>query len=206
MFYLLRKSIIPIVAVSLAACTTTTSLIVKVDSKVQCCNSMAEFKYDALPLGKAVAFVLNNESPVFGFETGKSYFKAFALQPSAQVKELRISSQPTGSIGFETEAYSQAFCARAIFLDESFNPISANDSIPKYARGFWSSAFISQFAIPENARFVVLHTNPKTYAHSAVRYTTGGGYMVGNTYVFEAGGEPIFHPCGPVADASVELL
>lgn len=202
MKYLAR--ILGAASVVLAGCTTTASLTAKVDAKSPCCKSMSEFKYEALTASDRTAFQLNDDSPVFSFETGKSYFKAFAL-PS-QGKLLRVASRPTGSIGFETRKFSQSFCARALFLDESFRPVIAFDSLPNYARSFGSSAFISQFEIPTNARYVVLHTNPKTYNDMAVRYTSGGGYMVGNAFVFERGGEPIYHPCGPVADASAEIL
>jgi len=192
------------VVMAATGCTTTASLTAKVDGKSPCCKSMNEFKYEVLTPSSSTAFQLNDDSPVFSFETGKSYFKAFIL-PS-QGKFLRVASHPTGSIGFETRKFSQSFCARALFLDESFSPVTASDSVPNYARGFWSSAFISQFEIPPKARYVVLHTNPKTFNEMAVRYTSGGGYMVGNAFVFERGGEPIYHPCGPVADASVEVL
>lgn len=204
MRYLTRILGIAYVAMATTGCTTTASLSAKVDAKAPCCKSMSEFKYEALTPNSGTTFQLNDDSPVFRFETGNSYFKAFSL-PS-QGKLLRVSSHPTGSIAFETKKFSQAFCARALFLDESFNAISASDSVPNYERGFWSSAFVSKFDIPSNARYVVLHANPTNFSEMAIRYTNGGGYMVGNAFVFERGGEAIDHPCGPVADAAVEVM
>lgn len=202
--YIARTFAITVAFVSATGCITTESIRQNLNAKPSCCKSMGEFKYDALELGSHAAFQLSDKSPVFVFETGKSYFKAFSLPAGGKL--LRVSSQPTGSIALETEKYSQAFCPRALFLDEAFNPIFASDSVPNYARGFWSSAFISQFEIPSKGRYVVLHTNPKIYDQMAVRYTNGGGYMVGSAFVFERGGGAIYHPCGPVADALVEVL
>jgi hypothetical protein len=201
-----KQLFIAFVTLGLGACASVSELQEKVAARDSCCTSMSEFKYEALGPSTPIPFALNEQSPVFSFETGKSYFKAFSLSFNAQQKTLRVSSHPTGSIAFETRQFSQSFCARALFLDDAFKQLGASDNIPDFARGFWSSAFVSQFDIPANTRYVILLTNPQTFTSSAVRYTGGGGYMVGKTFVFERGGEPIYHPCGPVADAVAEIL
>jgi hypothetical protein len=201
-----NKLVSCLLALGLVACANVAELREKVEARGSCCASMSEFKYEALDVGRPISFVLDEQAPVFSFDTGKSYFKAFSLAPNAERRTLRISSRPTGSIGFETRKFSQSFCARAVFLDEAFKQLSALDTIPNYAQGFWSSAFVSLFEIPVGARYVVLLTNPRTFAYTAVRYTSGGGYMVGNAFVFERGGEAIHHPCGPIADAAAEIF
>jgi hypothetical protein len=132
---------------------------------------MSEFNYTPLTSSDSSHFELNEDSPVFIFENGKSYFKAFSLQSPAKL--LRVFSRPLGLSGVTSSNYSQAFCARALFLDESFNTVSVADSVPKMApRGFASGPYFSQFEIPSNARYVVLHTNPKNFNENAVFYTS----------------------------------
>jgi hypothetical protein len=169
---------------------------------LQCRSSNTQF----LTAGAPVEFLLDEQSPVFVFSTGKSYFKAISLSTEASGRKLRVSSQPTGSIAFETGQYSQSFCPRVIFLDQQFGEIVAVEDVSRYSLGFWSSAFVSHFEIPSTARYAVLHTNPQRYGVPAFRYTTGGAYMVGGAMVIERGGEAIRHPCGPVANAAAELL
>lgn len=46
-----------------------------------CCESLSEIPFEELSPGDSKSFDLNEESPAFAFDTGKSYFKAFRLPP-----------------------------------------------------------------------------------------------------------------------------
>lgn len=190
-----------------SGCATNADLASKVQAKASCCKSMSEFKYEGLAFkAPPLSFALNEQSPLFEFETGKSYFKAFSLPRINQPAKLRVWSRPTGSIGFETQTYSQAFCATARFLDANYQTISAKNDVPIFVRGFWASSFLSEFDVPIEAKYLVLHTDPTHFFMNALRDTSGGAYLVGNTVVIESGSGAILHPCGPIADAQVELL
>lgn len=187
---------------TLASCTTLPEITDKVNAKPPCCNSMAEFSYEPLAKGQDLSFVLGEDSPVFAFHEGKSYFKAYALPASGAEHKLRVRSRPTGSIALETRKWSQVYCPQVTYLDAEYTPFFATSRVPAMVRG---AGFVAEFNVPAQARYVVLHTNIKEYGQLATRYTSGGAYLVGAAVVVERGGQPIHHPCGPVADASVEL-
>jgi len=191
-----------IVACTLAACASVQESAQKVEARASCCKSMAEMHFEHLRKAESQSFTLDDTSPVFSFDIGKSYFKAYTLPTGGKNTKLKVTSNPTGSIGFEPTKLSQVFCPQATFLDENFGTLVSIRRVPTYVRGF---GLISEFEIPEPTKYVVLHTNPSIYGALVTRYTLGGGYAVGNNFVFERGGEPIHHPCGPVADASVEV-
>jgi len=180
----------------------------QLDAKGVCCNAVSQFKYEALPADGTAEFSLNAESPVFGFETGKSYFKAYALSESAPGRRLRIAHRPgqLGMIG--PPEYNPAYCPRILFLDESFQQLFESTNFPRWVPTLLEGGhFENSVVIPEKAKYVVLHTNSRVYGvRAATRITTGGGYMVGSTPVITRGGEGISHPCGPVANSvSVSL-
>jgi hypothetical protein len=189
----------------LASCATLPEIAQKLDAKTPCCNSVSEFNYEQLITGSPTALLLGEESPVFTFNTGKSYFKAFSIPTQAQGRKLHVRSKPTGSVALETEKWSQVYCPQVTFLDQSFTAVSSSHRVPRYVRGMWSAGFMSDFDIPVSAHYVVFHTNRETDGLFVTRYTSGGAYMVGAAIVADRGGEPIEHPCGPVADAEVEI-
>ncbi len=200
-----------VVAVTLfSGCASMADLSAKQASKESCCSSPAEFKYEPLLSGALTPMSLNEESPVYEFAIGKSYFKAHALPRPGTATKLRVRSFATGSMAFETRKLSQLYCPQVSFLDSRFETVASNDIVPSVARGALATgilpSFLAEFDIPPSAVYVVLHTNPSGYGRLATRYTGGGAYAVGNAVVIERGGEPIHHPCGPVANAEISLL
>ena len=58
-----------------------------------CCTSMAEFKYMPLPLTEEKEVTFGAESPVFVFETGKSFFAAYRLPAWSAPYQIRAEAQ-----------------------------------------------------------------------------------------------------------------
>lgn len=191
---------------ALSSCATNSDLIAKVESKASCCKTFNEFTYESFSAGNPIRITFNDQSPVFEFESGKSYFKALRLPTPSTRFKLRVKSNLTGSVAFETVSLSQSFCPTARFLDENFTTINSRNEVPIQVRGLKSFSYLSEFTIPPNAKFVVLHTDPTRYFMSALRSTSGDAYLVNNAVVYDAVGETTMHPCGPIADAEVELL
>jgi hypothetical protein len=205
------RNYLPLVlSILVSGCASVADLTAKLETKPSCCKSPSEFKYEPLQKDATTPLSLGDDSFAYAFPSGKSYFKAYALPQQRVATKLRIRSFATGSTAFETRKLSQLYCPQVSFLNASYQTLTSNDTVPSVARGALATgllpSFIADFEIPSSASYVVLHTNPAGYGRLATRYTSGGGYMVGSTFVMERGGEPIYHPCGPTANAEISLL
>jgi maltose operon protein len=80
-----------------------------------CCTSLSQIPTEQIKIGESLTFGLGNGSPVYGFETGKSYFRAFALPDTATPYEVTVDSYPVG--GYLKNAY--VFAPRIITLDRN---------------------------------------------------------------------------------------
>ena len=89
-----------------------------------CCESIAQFRYDQLTEGKGIKFNLDETSDAFNFETGKSYFKAFCLPDKAVPYGLRIRSFAMGEQLYQ----AHIFYPQIALLDEHFAIIRQSNS------------------------------------------------------------------------------
>ena len=88
----IRLSSLAIALCLAAACATPRESVVESFAAApNCCRAMSEFRFERLNLGDTVRFDLGAGSPAFAFETGKSYFRAFAL-PDARGYSVRVRS------------------------------------------------------------------------------------------------------------------
>jgi hypothetical protein len=68
------------IAILLAGCAPSYKEVMqRYNEAPVCCASFSEFSYEELRPGDSKSFDLNDKSPAFAFDTGKSYFKAFRL-------------------------------------------------------------------------------------------------------------------------------
>jgi maltose operon protein len=86
-----------VMALSLAAgcATPRESALESFAAAPSCCRAMGEFRFEPLNAGDTVRFDLAAGSPAFVFDTGKSYFRAFAL-PGARGYTVRVQSYMMG--------------------------------------------------------------------------------------------------------------
>lgn len=88
-----------------------------------CCRSVADFPYEDLRRGEPKSFDLNDKSPAFGFDSGKSYFKAFRLPPYAIPYRIVLRSYMLG----DSVDSAYIFCPQVIFLDGKFATVRSTD-------------------------------------------------------------------------------
>jgi hypothetical protein len=201
------KKLIAIISLSLlGGCVSMDDLQSKVEKNSVCCKSFGEMKFEPLNQGGDTDLVLNEQSPVFVFTSGKSYFKAINLGNTPPAK-ITIWSNRTGAVAFETRKFAQVYCPSIQFLDEAHSPLemTENTSLIWASRGFMSgNAFRSQFAVPKSARYAVFYTNPSSNGRISYMSIGPGVTMAGNVPIYSPGSS-IPYPCGPVADAKINV-
>ena len=83
-----------------------------------CCESYAQFHFKPLDFRETERIIINRESPVFQFDTGKSYFQAFSLPMPGKSYSIIVSSylveQKTRS------GTSYVFSPVVMFLDADY--------------------------------------------------------------------------------------
>jgi hypothetical protein len=196
-------------AILISGCTTLPDLKARLDAAPSCCVGFEQMQFDPLPAEGDILLALDDRSPAFNFETGKSYFAAYSLPATAQGKQLQVLAHPTGSIAFESQTLAQIFCPRVLFLNSSKRPMSTHEVVGQFDRlndfsGYMRGAG-SAFDIPPQAAFVVVHANPQVFGNLRSMRSRGGAYMVGTTLVMQRGGESSGFPCAPNADAKIRV-
>ncbi len=84
-----------------------------------CCVSLAEIPVEPLQLGDKKSFDLADNSPVFRFETGKSYFRAFSLPQGPYPYKVTVRSFLVG--GYLKSAY--IFNPQLLTLDANYKVV-----------------------------------------------------------------------------------
>jgi hypothetical protein len=200
---LIRHFLITIMSICALGCATNKDIAAKLESQQPTHNKLdAVFAID-LPKNKEIEFELTDTSPIFQFESGKSYFSIFSIEPS---KILELFIKPTGSLAFEPQKLAQIFCPQVTFLDSARNSIQTVDAVLVYDRhlGFSTSrrGGTAIFEVPPIAKFAVVHSVKDSANKSIPFYRPASGYVVGGTYVREAGGAASY-TCGPLANAII---
>jgi hypothetical protein len=134
----------------------------------ECCQSMAEFRYEPLAEGKRVDFTLDASSPSFRFETGKSFFKAFSLPKKQIPYYVHIKSFALG--GAIRDAH--IFYAQLALLDEHYTVVAKNDPAAVFLKkaGMTETASASWTALGIKFEDALRVDHPD--ARSVVVYTT----------------------------------
>ncbi|MFN3571504.1 MAG: hypothetical protein ACK4VX_14575 [Polaromonas sp.] len=206
----LRLLISLFLSLLLSACASLTDLKAAMQAAPVCCKSFTEFKYLPLDAAATTDLALGQNSPAFVFDGGKSYFQAYSLPARSSARKLRVRSFITGASALETKTLSQVYCPKVSFLDAKYQVVASSYDVPRWARGALATgifpSFVADFEVPASAAYVVLHTDPAGFGTLVTRYTGAGAYLVGSHVVVERGGEPIHHPCGPVARAELSLM
>jgi hypothetical protein len=135
-----------------------------------CCGSMAEFNYEPLPLTEGITFKIDESSPAFVFQSGKSLFKAFQLPQVEAPYYLQVKSFGLG----EQISKAHIFYPQLALLDDNFDVLKQSDLHEFSLRrgGLWETASISWTAVPikvegslfvdnSRAKYVIVFTNEK---------------------------------------------
>lgn len=100
----------------------------------------------------------------------------------------------------EPEKRSQLYCPQVTFLDGSYKSLYSYTKLPaldKKSANIFATSFITEFDIPKDTLFIVLHTHPEWYGTLITRFNT-----VGDNFA-DPFGERVLHPCGPFANAEI---
>lgn len=139
------------------------SVVMDFEQKRPCCASFREFSFEKLSNGNAVSFELEAKSDLYGFDTGKSYFKAFELPPYSSPYRLIVKSYMQGD--HINTAY--IFSPHILTLDSEYKLVrSLGKGLFKLKKTYtetWGLPFKHEGAIEfreENAgeRYVVIMT------------------------------------------------
>lgn len=92
-----RSAVLPvalaIASLLTAGCATPRASVMEAFAAAPgCCRAVSEFRFEPLRVGETLRFDLDAGSPAFVFESGKSYFRAFALPPADRGYSVRIQS------------------------------------------------------------------------------------------------------------------
>jgi len=125
-----------------------------------CCGSLAEFKYEPIPKEGVISFKIDKSSAAFMFQSGKSYFKAFALPMREGPYYLHIKSFGLG----EQIRDAHIFYPQVALLDEQFTVLKQSDSADFSLKkaGPAETASVSWTALPIKVEGSFLVENPQT--------------------------------------------
>lgn len=113
-----------IIILMLSGCATPYSTVMKSYKEASiCCESMEDFEFENIEIGDPKGFDLNEKSSLYLFDTGKSFFKAFALPQSAHPYQVTIRSYMLGDV--IKSAY--IFFPQAVTLDEDFKVVRSTN-------------------------------------------------------------------------------
>ncbi|SHO58663.1 MalM family protein [Vibrio quintilis] len=119
-----------------------------------CCSSYAGFYWTGLDKNDQVRLKLDQNSPVWSFPGGKSYFGAFRFSPQSGQVAVHIDSLMSAG---------QVFAPSVILLDAHFKPqitYDLNHFSIRYADAFGQNRYAGQFQInAENTPYMVVYTD-----------------------------------------------
>jgi maltose operon periplasmic protein len=119
------KKTIPIVllfaSVLLSSCASDKPLSPaksELETAAVCCEKYQQFYFQQLKLGASESFTIDQSSPAFMFDSGKSYFKAFSLPTAGKSYFIIVSSYFVDKEERSEEPY--IFSPVVMFLDADY--------------------------------------------------------------------------------------
>lgn len=124
-----------------------------------CCDAIADFPFQPIPVTLSGDVTLDATAPAYRFDSGKSFFRAFALPKDSKSFEIRLYSQ----------AGKTVLAPRAMLLDSRLRPtriLDADDFIYAPAAGLKGDSLDARLRVdrtyldnPGNEYYLVLYTS-----------------------------------------------
>ncbi|AHL74939.1 maltose operon protein [Stutzerimonas stutzeri] len=124
-----------------------------------CCDAIADFPFQPIPVTFSGDVMLDAAAPAYRFDSGKSFFRAFALPKDSKSFEIRLYSQ----------AGKTVLAPRAMLLDSRLRPtriLDADDFIYAPAAGLKGDSLDARLRVdrtyldnPGNEYYLVLFTS-----------------------------------------------
>jgi hypothetical protein len=118
--------------VALAACVSIVpagcaaplgTVVTRHDQAPVCCTALKELRYESIARGEEKSFDLNERSPAYAFESGRSYFRAFVLPQDGTPYTITVQSYMLG----ESTDVAYIFAPAIMTLNEKFEPVRRSD-------------------------------------------------------------------------------
>lgn len=216
---LIRIIFMGFLAFFLSSCSTPYSAVMKQyqDASV-CCKSMSQFKFETLHIGDSKSFKLNEETDVFLFDTGKSYFKAFEIPQTGYPYHFLIKSYMLG--GHIKDAY--VLIPYVLTLDEEYHVVRS--TVPSILRlkkaGFMETmketgglgrkleGFVPFTGANKNEKYIVLLTTESLLQEKIYKtYRTSIPIILPGIVSALPGGEHLaIIPASPMGHLNVSLV
>jgi hypothetical protein len=151
---LMNKFIVYCCILFIAGCATPTQKqFTALNERHVCCDSMAEFNYKKLDIGKKIKVNLTNESPVYDFAGYKTYFEAFSL-PGVKDYLVHIKSYFNGiTIG-------QYLDPVFLVLNKDLEPIESFTLILNFEEGEFfgdpDARMTGSFKLSEASKYLII--------------------------------------------------
>lgn len=152
-------------AITVAGCASIDTQKERLAAAKICCQGPHQFRYKDLPPTGELSLSISDESPVFEFPSGRSYFDAVRLGRADQSAKVRIKIHPA-------RAYPRlgTFCPSLTFLTAQFDTIQTKYEPPRWHQAFWTSAFFfADYEIPAGAVYAVIHSEASRSGESLTR-------------------------------------
>jgi hypothetical protein len=208
------------VVLFLAGCATTSYEVEinKYRAALVCCRSLSEFSFEELRLGDSKSFDLNEESPAFVFDTGKSYFKAFLFPRFSTPYRVTVRSYILGND--LRSAY--IFIPQALLLNDRYEVVRNVDfrylrlekaGFAETAKETWGimrklEGYIDVSAENREERFLVIYTTERllTTKISTSRWVVFPIIFPGIVTAVPVGKEEVLVPASPVGHLNVSVV
>jgi maltose operon protein len=177
------------ICLSVASCASPVPReIGELEQKAVCCESLDQMKFVPLQPDRDTPVKLDHTSPVYAFESGKSYFAAFRLPSNLEGTDLEVKTY-SSSVGLND---SSAFYPYFLLLD-SQHQIRRTLPAPGFRfntvdtlRGHWSI----RLSFQTGDAYLVIYTSPAVFDRGLI--TPGSG-----AYLGVIGSMPYFSPGSP---------
>lgn len=117
-------TLISILIISSGCGTSLKKVMKSYQEALPCCESMKDFKFETIVIGDSKSFDLGERSPAYLFDTGKSFFKAFALPQLSYPYHVSIRSYMLG----QTRDSWYIFFPQIVTLNQDFELVRSTDS------------------------------------------------------------------------------
>ena len=145
-----------------------------------CCAGLSEVQFKQLPVNFRARLLLNQDDPVFDFDSGKSYMEALALPESDSPLLLQIESLVHYK---NVPPQAHVLYPSVTLLDESYNTIGSLQDFPyEFDRPLFGPNRLKFVALLNGdyskARYVLIHTSEERLSqgisshdpYSVIRY------------------------------------
>lgn len=207
-------------ALLLTGCATTSFEVVMTRYREApiCCKSYSDFSYENLQPGDSKSFDLNDASPAYAFDTGKSYFKAFRLPLFSAPYRIIIRSYIIGND--LRSAY--IFLPQSILLNDRNEVVRSTDfrflkleeaGFAETAKETWGimrklEGHIDVTAENQQERFLVIYTTEKLLKArvSTSRWVSIPIIFPGIVTAIPVGKEEVLVSASPVGRVNVSVV